>query len=253
MRSDRSARPGWNPGDREHRPSSALTLRLPLAAAALLVLSAFAFWPQYLSRLGAADGYTHAHAALGTCWLLLLIVQPWLVRRRARRRHRLLGRLGGLAGAAFFVTGVLVAHRSLVRLNPEQLAREGGYVYLPLSMAALFGAALLLGILWRSVPPVHGRFMAATALPLLDPLFARILDFYFPPLPALFLYQVPAFTLATAVLAGLAVTLREPARGRRAFGLFAAGSVAVLLLFFVVPESATWFRFVLWFRSLPLT
>lgn len=226
---------------------------LPVAAAAMLPLALLAFWPGYLSKFGAADGYTHVHAALGTGWLLLLIAQPLLVRRRAFRWHRLLGRVGIVAGCAFFVSGVLTAHRGLARMGAEQFEREGHFVYLPLAMAVIFGAALLLGVAWRSAPSVHARFMACTLLPLLDPLFARILFFHFPPLPAEFLYQVPAFALAAAVLIALAVTVPPTARGRNAFRGYSVGAVLILLLYFATPSSAAWMSFARWFRSLPLT
>jgi hypothetical protein len=227
--------------------------RLAIAAATLLVLSGFAFWPQYLSRLAGADGFTHTHALLGTCWLLLLIIQPLLFQSRAMRLHRTLGRMGVVAGAAFFVTGILTAHRGLARMTEEQLALEGYFVYVPLVMTLIFGAALLLGVLWRSVPALHSRFMACTLVPLLDPVLARILHFYFPPLPADFLYQVPAFILATIVLAMLAVTIPGHARGAAVFRFFSAGSVVLLLLYFMTPYSSAWFSFVQWFHALPVT
>jgi hypothetical protein len=41
-----------------------------------------AFWPQYLSRLGAGgiSVYIHVHAVLMTTWFGLLIAQPFLLR-----------------------------------------------------------------------------------------------------------------------------------------------------------------------------
>jgi len=52
------------------------------------------------------------------------------------------------------------------------VAPEGRFVYLPLAMAAIFAIALLLPVLWRRSAAARGRFMAATALPLLDPFAA---------------------------------------------------------------------------------
>jgi hypothetical protein len=230
-----------------------MPIRLSLAAVLLLALSGVAFWPAYLSKVQQADGYTHAHAALGTTWLLLLVVQPLLVAAAMRPQHRWLGRVGVLVGAAFFISGVLIAHRSLVRMGAEQFAREGRFVYLPLAMAGIFAAALVMAVLWRSTPALHARFMAATALPLLDPLLARILFFYFPPLPAQYLYQVPAFLLVALALAGLCVSLRGPAHACLPLRRFAWGVAAVLLGFFAVPHSEAWLSFVGWFRALPLT
>jgi hypothetical protein len=230
-----------------------MPLRLAIAAAAMLLLAAFAFWPQYLSKLNQADGYTHAHAVLGTCWLLILIAQPLLIRARKIGLHRAFGRLALVVAAAFFAAGVPLAHRGIVRMPVEQLEREGYFLYLPLSMSLIFGAAALLGALWRSVPTIHGRFMASTAVPLLDPLIARILYYYFPPLPAEFLYQVPAFTLAAAALVVMAVTIPASVRGRVAFQAFTLCTVVVLLFYFATPYSEAWLSFVKWFRALPIT
>lgn len=230
-----------------------MPLHLAIAAAAMLLLAAFAFWPQYLSKLNQADVYTHSHAVLGTCWLLILITQPLLIRARKGVLHRTFGRLALVVAAAFFATGVLVAHRGVVRMSVEQLEREGYFLYLPLSMSLIFGAAALLGVLWRKVPTIHGRFMATTAVPLLDPLIARILYFYFPPLPAELLYQVPAFTLAAAALVVMAFTIPKSARGRAAFWIFALCTAVVLLVYFATPHSQAWLSFVKWFRALPIT
>jgi uncharacterized membrane protein len=228
-------------------------LRLALSALALLVLAPLAFWPAYLSKLGAADAYTHAHAVLGTCWLLLLFVQPLLIKASYRSTHRLLGRVGVTVGVAFFISGLLLAHRSVARMSMEQFSREGRFVYLPLAMAAIFAAALFLAVQWRHSPPVHGRFMAATALALLDPLFARLLFFYAPALPAEALYQVPAFALSLAILLAMLLSLPNQSAGRPAFSYFAAGVAIVLLGFFVIPGTAPWLSFATWFRGLPLT
>lgn len=230
----------------------ALASSTALAALVLLPLAAWAFWPRYLSQPGMADGYTHAHALLGGAWLLLLLVQPWLVRVRRWPAHRLLGRLGVLLGAAFVVSGVLAANRGLVKMDAEAFARDGFFVYMPLAMTAMFAVALCLAVAWRASPAVHGRFMACTLLPLLDPVFARILGFNFPPLPAHQLYQMPALLLMVAVLAWLGRTLPRGAAGRGAFLWFAAGSTALYLAFFLVEHSGAWLAFAAWFRALPL-
>ena len=137
-------------------------------------------------------------------------------------------------------------------MDAEQFAREGHLVYLPLVMTAIFAAALALGISWRSVPAVHSRFMASTALPLLDPLIARILFFYAPPLPVEFLYQLPAFVLASLVLSLLWRSLPSTSPGYLIFRSFAVGTIIALVLFFVIPFSGTWRAFVEWFRALSI-
>jgi hypothetical protein len=245
-------RPATAPTAMPPRPAFDPRGFLPPTALVLLGLSALAFWPPYLSRLRSADNPTHVHAALGVAWLLVLAAQPLLVRARRLTWHRRLGWCATVLGAAFVASGIVVAHRALNRMDPAQFAREGHALYLPLVMAAIFGAALALGIAWRSVPAVHGRFMACTALPLLDPLLARILHFHGPPVPIDALHQAPAFALTAVVLLVLAQSLAPQVRGRRAFQAFAVGAVLALLAFFLTPFSPGWQRFVEAFRTLAL-
>jgi hypothetical protein len=37
-------------------------------------VAVFAFWPSHFSRLSAASGYMHIHAAVMALWMLLLVV-----------------------------------------------------------------------------------------------------------------------------------------------------------------------------------
>ena len=118
---------------------------------------------------------------------------------------------------------------------------------------AIFAGALVLAVVWRRTPALHGRFMAATALPLLDPLFARLLFRYAPPLPDESLYQVPAFALSTAILSALYASLPATTQGRPTFAYFALGATAIFAGYFVVPYTSAWQAFATWFRALPLT
>lgn len=225
---------------------------LSVVALSLLVLAGFAFWPAYLSRLSEATAYTHVHAGLGTAWLLLLALQPWLVQLGQHGWHRRLGRAGVAVGAGFVVSGVLVAHASVARMTAEQLAGEGRYVYLPLAMAVMFAAALALAVRWRRSPPVHGRFMAATGLALLDPLFARLLFFYGPALPHPALHQGPAFLAILGVLLWLLRSLPRASPGRAAFRGYAIGVFVLLAGLGIVPATAAWGAFVGAFARWPL-
>lgn len=226
---------------------------LSMAALALMALAGLAFWPGYLSRPADAEVHTHVHAVLGIGWLLLLAVQPMLARGRRRSWHRRIGMAGVLVGASFAVSGLLVAHRSVTRMEADQFQRDGPFVYLPLAMAAIFALALGLAVAWRRVPALHARFMSATALPLLDPVLARLLYQFGPALPADVLHQLPAFVLALGVLLAQERSLPPGTRGRRAFQAFAAATAALLLGYVVVPHMAAGAALAAWFRGLPLT
>lgn len=228
-------------------------VRVAVLAAVLVALAIPAFWPDYLSRVPASDPYTHAHALLGFLWLGALLVQPLLARAGRLDRHRAIGRFAVFVGAAFVLSSVLLTHHRASRMDAERFGREGHGFYLPLVMAAIFLAALVLAVRWRRVPSLHARFMVCTALPLLDPLIARLLYFHAPPLPAPFLYQVPAFSIVVATLVGLTRTLPAGSPGRPVLRSFALAVTAALLLYFATPSSDSWLDLLRWFRSLPLT
>ncbi|HWS76806.1 MAG TPA: hypothetical protein VN205_00360 [Thermomonas sp.] len=227
-----------------------LALWLVVAVAALSPLVLWAFWPRYLSPAATPGAHLHAHAATGTAWLALLVAQPWLVRTRRLAAHRALGRAGVLVGIGFIATGLVSAQRWLAGLDAGRLAREGGFLYLILGMTLMFAVALALGIRWRRSPAVHGRFMACTLLPLLDPVFGRLLGMHFPSLPATFLYQLPALMTMAGVLATLALTVPRAAPGRTGFLVFAGMSVLLFLLFFAVEHHPAWLACVAWLKSL---
>jgi hypothetical protein len=225
-----------------------------LFAFGLLVLAAAAFWPLYLSKSWSAiDRYTHIHAALGALWMLSLVAQPILIHRGYKVAHRMTGRTSLFIAFGFVISGLLLTHFRVSRMPEAAFAKEGIYIYLPLAVALLFAAAVALGLRWRKSAQVHARFMLSTALLLLDPVLARIMFFYLPPLPSDSLYQGITFTLIAAIMAVLVKSLPLQTPGRIWYRNYCIGTVAVLALFFPVPYTAAWLAFANWFRVLPLT
>lgn len=220
----------------------------------LLLLASVAFWPMYLSKnWSTIDRYTHAHAFLGTLWLVILITQPVLILRGYRLAHRIAGRTSLFIALGFVLSGVLLTHFRVSRMDEAAFAKEGIYIYLPISVALLFAAACVLGFRWRTSAAVHARFMLSTALLLLDPVFARIMFFYLPRLPSDSLYQGITFTLIAIVMVFLVKSLPPLTPGRNWYRNYCIGTSATLALFFTVPYTGAWLAFVNWFRILPLT
>lgn len=225
-----------------------------LFALGLLLLAATAFWPMYLSKSWAAiDRYTHTHALLGTLWMIILVFQPVLILRGYRLAHRIAGRTSLFVALGFVLSGLLLTHFRVSRMTDVAFAKEGIYIYLPLAVAILFAAACVLGFYWRTSAPVHARFMLSTALLLIDPVVARIMFFYLPPLPSDHLYQGITFAFILSVMVYLVKSLPPQAPGRTWYRNYCLGTVAILGLFFVVPYTGAWLAFANWFRVLPLT
>lgn len=220
----------------------------------LLLLAALAFWPMYLSKNWAEiDRYTHAHALLGTLWLLVLLVQPILILRGYRLRHRMVGGTSLFVALGFVLSSFLLTHFRVSRMTEAAFAKEGIHIYLPLAIAVLFATACVFGMRWRKSAPVHARFMFSTALMLVDPVLARIMFFYLPRLPSDHLYQGITFALIAAVMVYLVNSLPPRTPGRSWYRNYCLGTVAILALYFAVPYTDAWLAFSNWFRVLPLT
>lgn len=226
----------------------------PLFALGLIGLTIVAFWPSYLGRPFAnVDRYTHAHAALGTIWLLLLLAQTTLIKAGRRGLHLALGRLSYAAAPLFALSGVLLANFRFSRMDEATFAKEAYTLYLPLSVSLLFLCAYGLALVHRRSIRLHGCFMLCTALVLVDPVVARTLAFHVVQFPAFWHYQIVTFSIEFLALAGLLLSLPSDSAERKTFGGFSFLFVLVQLLWFVAPRTTAWERFATWFRHLPLT
>lgn len=203
---------------------------LALFAAALL-----AFWPPYLSRLGDAELAAHVHAVLMTGWIALLVAQPQLVARERRALHRRLGRLSYALVPLIVLSGLALWHIRLMRVAAADVAAAAPFQYLGLGAMFNFAVFWALGIRHRRVAAVHGRYLLATLLPMVDPVTARLTGFYGPTLPADWMYAAPAWIAVVAVVGALA--WRDARAGgaarwtfTRALGVYAAFQAPILLL-----------------------
>jgi len=240
------ARPSWR--------DAPLPAPIAVVAGLLLVLALGAFWPMYLSKpFAALDRYTHAHAAMGLAWMLLLVAQPLAIRRGRAALHRALGRVAVLVAPAFVISGVLLAHYRFAAMDEQTLLKEAFFLYLPLHTAVLFALAAGLGFHYRRATALHARFMGATALLLVDPVIVRLLVFYLPALPGQTTYQFITFGLADVAFVALVVWFRPKALDARPLWLFFGAMLLAHALWFTFAPTPGWLAFARWFRALPLT
>ena len=86
--------------------------------ALLLVTALLGFSGTYFMRLADNNLIRHLHAATAFAWLLLLIAQAWLMRRRNFALHRKLGRSSLALAPLFVVTGLFLVQDMLARPGP---------------------------------------------------------------------------------------------------------------------------------------
>ena len=235
------------------RESTVVYPRVGYAFAVLLAVSIFAFWPSYFSRPAAATGYMHLHAAIMGLWMLLLVLQPFLIRARRFDWHRRLGRAAFVLAPLAVVTALLLSHSRLAPLAAAELGEAAPFVYLPFQAAALFGLAAGLALAFRRTAALHARYMICSALTLIDPVVARILGFRFPPLDNELHYALIGFAITDAILLALLLMDGRSRPARAAYGTMLVAFGLVHLGYFTVAQTAGWRAFVEAFRALPLT
>ncbi|MFP5330362.1 MAG: hypothetical protein ACLGHC_09555 [Alphaproteobacteria bacterium] len=212
---------------------------------ALFPLAALAFWPSYLSQLSTASGEFHWHGATATLWLILLVAQSLTIHRGQRPIHRAVG-LASLALFPLFLMGGVgiffgMAERYVAgepfqamyapRLAWLDFAGVGGFAYC--DYEALRNR--------RKVHP-HSRYMLATAIFLLPPIFGRLTGI---PLgvtgPEDFLRLSIGFQAANALTAAIAFGLAWwSGKHGRPFVIAGALTVAGAVLYETIGGMPAW-------------
>lgn len=144
---------------------------------AVFPLALLAFWPSYVSQLPKASAQFHAHGVTATLWLMLLVAQSWTMNRGQRRTHRTLG-LASLALFPLFLVGGVgiffgMADRYLAG-EPFQAMYAPRLAWLDFVGVAGFAWFYHEALRLRRKVHLHSRYMLATAIFLLPPIFGRL-------------------------------------------------------------------------------
>lgn len=164
------------------------------------------------------------HGAVFSAWMVLFVVQTWLVATDRRRTHRALGAAGAVLLVAMCVIGFRVAIESGRRgftPDPGKISALG-FMAVPLFDLGVFALLVVAALLLRARSDWHKRLMLVGTLSLLPPAIARV-ALQFPPLPVL-----PIAFGGTALVVVAAIAL-DRATGRRLHPAMLWGGVFVIL------------------------
>jgi len=223
----------------------------PFWFAGLLLLSFLGFWPSYFSpRASSATFAQHFHAVAMLIWVLMLIVQPWLIRSRRRDIHRRVGRLSFVFAPLVVISALYVVLDNLAKL-PQPYPPIGlSFFWLGLASALYFALVYSLAIINRRDMQRHARYMVSTALVFIVPGLGRLLTRTGEATGLEFLdFQVALwFSLA----AGCVMILHEVRKGRvrLPWVLATAMWAGVVLGFFIMPRFEWFSAFADWYLSL---
>lgn len=150
---------------------------------AILCILTWGFYKTYIQFFPGFKGFTamhHIHGVLMLLWVLLLIVQPFLISIKRYALHRNIGRssyiLAPLVTLSIFMVSSLSYHKMLVENAPEPVAV--GILALNIPGAFVFATFYTLAILHKKQSNIHMRYMIGTALLMIGPGLGRGLITY---------------------------------------------------------------------------
>jgi len=220
----------------------------------MFALAVAGFWPSYFSKFfdGSADFnfYFHFHAVLAILWIVMLIVQPMLIRGKRFALHRTLGKLSYVLVPLIFISIFLLAH-SRITGEEENL---GLSLWLPFKDLIVFAFGYGVAIGFRHRLPIHARGMAVAGIVLIEPALVRLLlSVFFPNSGFAIEGYLITLLILYALLIGLIIAERNQKQGRWVFpwamGLYLLVHAVVIWKINLPP----WQRFSEWFAALPLT
>lgn len=226
------------------RPSSNDSLPSPLRAGiafGVLALAAIAgFWKPYLTQLAKQPTWiVHLHALLMAVWCSLLVAQPLLLRSGRTDLHRRLGSIAWVLPPLVLACTIPLA---VVMTRPASSGAIEPFryslFYVQITSTVLFAGCVGLALRHRRDPAMHARWMAASGLGLIDPVFARVFTYLTPSWP--WLADYGSMLLTDGVLFALLVCDRARTRSRGVWLGFGAAVLAIQVGSLVIGVWPPW-------------
>ena len=140
-----------------------------------LVLPVWAFWDTYWFRESREYfAVEHFHAVPSLLWCVFITLQAYLIRAGKLTAHRQFGRVSYILAPALVITTCAISWGSVTYSELSD-----GSLYMLAVRAFLISCFVIffsLAMLNRNEPQLHARWMACSALILIDPVLNRITD-----------------------------------------------------------------------------
>lgn len=217
--------------------------------ASLMLLAIIGFWPTYFSQLfgpGGFNGYFHFHAAMATLWIIILIIQPVLIRTKRYALHRRIGTIAHIVLALFFLSVILLTHHQLS--SAESIRYVSAFI--PCRDLVIVGVAYTIAMRYDQVIGIHARGMIATGIAFIEPSLIRAISSVFPDLDHKYYWTIG---ITYVIIMLLIIIGRKQKPGRWVFPLI-LGIYIVAHVIIIRRLPLGYFEDAVdWFVSLPIT
>jgi hypothetical protein len=225
----------------------ALHNRIGYLFIAILLICILGFYPTYISKFPEFKDFTsahHFHGLMALLWILMLIVQPFLIRAKKYSLHRQLGKFSYILMPLLIISLFFVSKAGYVR-NIKTVAEVDALAGLTNGIPDMlnFATLYILAMVYRKNTAYHLRFMASTGIMMIGPGLGRFLIITFGiPFPIVILSII---LLTTGV--GLAWMIVDIRNKKSAFPMGVFVSIGVFTtLININGHSAWWQGFAKW-------
>jgi len=154
-----------------------------MAMVFLFILMHIAFHPTYLQYFPQFQKFSwthHLHGALMASWMMILIVQPYLIYNNRYKTHRLIGKISYVIAPLVLISMFMITRLSYLKTVGEMPFEEVAAIQAlnfvtPLNFLLFYSLA----IINKNDVFSHKRYMIATAFTISPAIFSRLMYFIF--------------------------------------------------------------------------
>jgi len=224
--------------------------------AAIFLLTFISFWPSFFSAIVNIEIHIIIHGVSAISWMLLAVVQAWLIKSRWRKHHRTLGYASLVLATTLVLSGLQVLQTMLLKDN----GLEDGIPLLAVKFLYIDITALLLFcvFLWLAIKAarqrdfsLHMRLMACTAIIPLEAALERTYIYGTPSLVPNFDVALYASVITLIVLMAVLVGLeRWYKRSRWPYTALLIYFVLMLLTTDIIAQTEWFNSFAIFYANL---
>ncbi len=229
------------------------------AACAFIGIGGFipTYWLQVPAGTFIGTPLMHLHGLLFSAWVLLLLVQSWLIEQRRYRHHRAWGMLGIALASMMVAVGTALAVRGFAKEVPVYGDVARHFLIVPLFAMAAFPVCMIFAMIDARRSDWHRRLVFVATASLLGAALARVFFTIFagfgpgmrpgmgPPLPVNGTL-VPVMLSNLVIVAGMVHDWRTHGRPHPAWIIGLVALVTGELLRTPVAASPAWLHFTDW-------
>lgn len=196
------------------------------------------FWLTYFTKIFEQENYRmHTHGITLILWCLMLIVQPYLIKTKRTKLHRLVGKFSYILVPLLIFTTL-----DLLKFRLAAVPKLGtmDYFFVALVVNALIAFVILyaLAIYHRKKSTIHARYIISTVFVFFTPITDRIIHIHFPSILTYMpviegnpIAPVVGFLLADLLMLGLCIW---DWRSHKRWNVFPVALLILLLYHFSV-------------------